>query len=692
MNIQEIEKGIRAEVATVGTQVALFLIFYLLLILLGIGLLVGATWVTIELVDVLAAHSRVHSPKAYLLLFILWLGMWWFCLQMAWCLFKPLFARDKSTNADYMEVQQSDCPALYEVIRDVAHSTGNEMPKHVYLTNQVNACVFYDSTNLWSLFLPTRKDLMIGVPLAYGMSQQELKSVLAHEFGHFSQKSMKAGSVTYRLMLVIETMVRYAKEQREKAIRSKAENNSWINQLFHIASGPMSLLTRLMTHIYDRIDVRSSSLSRYMEFEADAVACQLTCGDNHISALYKIEVLHARHTEYQSMVDNLVLDDHQYAAHYFQGFATFDQALAQDEGFSLSFDCPMLTPHTDQGRHPSRITLIESHDSHPTLAERVAFAAQFSGTQPSAPDQDAMLWFTPELLDRMGIFYQRYVWCFENDEKSFDRLPSLDFAALDTYMTQWLEQNHPLHFLVPFSNMSLLIHDRPDAQELATPIPSPITEHNREMLLHYQAEVNDLFQLQDLAQSGTRQVKMDGEICDIQQAIHTLEEQVAADTEEREALTRNIYIYLCQHSDEADDLWTDICLTSYADDKLYDINEMHLLTVDIRNQVERCNNDGRTYYLDKETETRLFSLLKDFVQGLDYDRLMQWCSDWKCDDETFEQCIQRWRDYIPKAESEDINANELIELCEELYKTFQNMSNGGKNQWIYLIEKVYRHE
>ena len=46
-------------------------------------------------------------------------------------------------------------------------------------------------------FLPTPKNLQIGLGLLNVLNLSEFKAVLAHEFGHFTQKSMRVGSYVY---------------------------------------------------------------------------------------------------------------------------------------------------------------------------------------------------------------------------------------------------------------------------------------------------------------------------------------------------------------------------------------------------------------------------------------------------------------------------------------------------------------
>jgi Zn-dependent protease with chaperone function len=56
------------------------------------------------------------------------------------------------------------------------------------------------------MFLPIKKNLQIGIGLMNSLTQDELKAVLAHEFGHFSQKSMKIGSYVYYANQVIHNL------------------------------------------------------------------------------------------------------------------------------------------------------------------------------------------------------------------------------------------------------------------------------------------------------------------------------------------------------------------------------------------------------------------------------------------------------------------------------------------------------
>jgi hypothetical protein len=77
-------------------------------------------------------------------------------------LLKGLFKHQTIDRSLYVEVTERDQPELFRFIRQLARDTGAPFPRHVYLSPEVNAAVFYDSS-LLSLILPVRKNLLIGL-------------------------------------------------------------------------------------------------------------------------------------------------------------------------------------------------------------------------------------------------------------------------------------------------------------------------------------------------------------------------------------------------------------------------------------------------------------------------------------------------------------------------------------------------
>lgn len=74
LDIKTIENSIRKEASTVLGRVILFLVYYILLILVGIGLFVGAFWISWMLLGLL---SELESINVRL---IFWGGIAWLAM------------------------------------------------------------------------------------------------------------------------------------------------------------------------------------------------------------------------------------------------------------------------------------------------------------------------------------------------------------------------------------------------------------------------------------------------------------------------------------------------------------------------------------------------------------------------------------------------------------------------------------
>ncbi|QBG89964.1 hypothetical protein EYC54_00415 [Xanthomonas oryzae] len=101
---------------------------------------------------------------------------------------------ERDTRA--LELTPAEQPALLAFLHQLAADAGVPRPHKVYLSAQVNAGVFYD-LSLINLLLPSRKTLDIGLGLVNVLNLGELKTVLPHEFGHFSQRTMAVGRWVY---------------------------------------------------------------------------------------------------------------------------------------------------------------------------------------------------------------------------------------------------------------------------------------------------------------------------------------------------------------------------------------------------------------------------------------------------------------------------------------------------------------
>src|SRR5262245_25430225 len=111
-------------------------------------------------------------------------------------LVKGLFKGQRVERTELIPLDEDDHPQFFAFVRRVYQDTRSAAPRHVYVAAHVNAAVIYDSS-LLNLVVPPKKDLLIGLGLVNVVTLTEFKAVLAHEFGHFAQRSGGLGSYLY---------------------------------------------------------------------------------------------------------------------------------------------------------------------------------------------------------------------------------------------------------------------------------------------------------------------------------------------------------------------------------------------------------------------------------------------------------------------------------------------------------------
>ena len=120
-------------------------------------------------------------------------------------LVKGFFKRAQMNKEMHLEITEEEHPVLFGFIYKICDELGAPEPNKVFVSPDVNAAVMPRST-LVNLFVEPKKDLLIGLGLVNCINLSEFKSVLAHEFGHFSQSAM-ASSYTYVASRIIGDLV-----------------------------------------------------------------------------------------------------------------------------------------------------------------------------------------------------------------------------------------------------------------------------------------------------------------------------------------------------------------------------------------------------------------------------------------------------------------------------------------------------
>lgn len=199
---------------------------------------------------------------------------------------KFLFKIKKPTITDRVKIDLEKNPRLKQLIIETCNQTRATYPEAVYLDPGISAYVKY--TNPWrSLILPTKKELTIGLGLIHVLTISELKAVIAHEFGHFSQKSMKIGSYIMTADTIVHDMI-FKKDKWDLFLEKWKNIEFKIAILARITISIVWLMKQILKSFYFLLNRAYFSLSREMEYNADKVAVRVTGSQALFSSIWKL--------------------------------------------------------------------------------------------------------------------------------------------------------------------------------------------------------------------------------------------------------------------------------------------------------------------------------------------------------------------------------------------------------------------
>jgi Zn-dependent protease with chaperone function len=206
------------------------------------------------------------------------------------CLFlvKGFFKWRRADREQRLEVTEKDQPILFAFLRRLCQEARAPLPHRVYLAPEVNAAVFYHESIL-SLVLPTPKNLVIGLGLVNQLNLSEFKAVLAHEFGHFSQSSMKLGNYVYMSNRILAELV-FGRDGFDDFVTGLRRSDVRIAVFAWGFTGILWLLRQGMQRLFQAINFANAALSRQMEFNADLVAVRLTGLDALVHGLARLSL------------------------------------------------------------------------------------------------------------------------------------------------------------------------------------------------------------------------------------------------------------------------------------------------------------------------------------------------------------------------------------------------------------------
>ncbi len=235
-----------------GISLFAYLVLFALLTLLVAGLLfLGSA----------AAHGRLMTK----VIFVSWLVV---VLPLVWLTFRMFFAPMPPPSGRKLE--EGEAPELFRMIADLAERLDAGPIHEVLVTNEFNAGVA--QCPRYGLFGGYRNYLVLGLPMLYAVSAEELTAVLAHEYGHLSGSHNKMSRWIYRQRATFDVLYEHAQARRDR---------NFVN----------GLVAGLLDRFAPYYNAYTFVLSRQNEYEADAASRAIVGAEVGASALTRISLL-----------------------------------------------------------------------------------------------------------------------------------------------------------------------------------------------------------------------------------------------------------------------------------------------------------------------------------------------------------------------------------------------------------------
>lgn len=339
-------------------SIVFFLIVYLLLILMAIGVTILAGY----------AGFKIIVAKPILITFMIGGGLACMGMLLLIFLFKFIFVKKTIDLSHLIEITKEQEPKLFELISEIVETVKTDFPNKVYLSSDVNASVFYAS-NFWSMFLPVKKNLQIGIGLVNSVSDIELKAILAHEFGHFSQRSMKVGSYVYNVNQIIFNML-YDNDSYDSLVQSWGNVNAYFSFFVSLAVKMVQGIQWVLKQVYEVVNLNYMSMSREMEFHADEVAAHVAGSSPLITSLLRLDLAnHSYNTVldyYGSKVSDAITTENIYPQQEF-----VMNFLAKKSNLPLENNLPVVSVDHLSRYNKSKLVITNKMASHPSTEDRV---------------------------------------------------------------------------------------------------------------------------------------------------------------------------------------------------------------------------------------------------------------------------------------------------------------------------------
>lgn len=288
-----------------------------------------------------------------------------------------------------IELGPDDQPEIWALSHDVAQSVGTKAADRIMLTPDPGISVHLSGPLLATLFGGGKRVLQLGVPSIHELTVSELRAILAHEYGHFSNRDTQWSTFTYALGNGLGAAFRATPGPLQ------TEGNSLFGVVLALNPGYWTLL--LYLKLFARV---TSAFSRIREVMADIRAMKLYGGEPFAKGLAKVAFNDAVFT---GIVQGEVVPSLLKEQKLVSNLASLMRLVTSD------------LPAERRARMNAHETSEDTtYDSHPPIATRLTYAVRFPIGEAVTDERDVSTLFHewPSVNQALADLYNRRLFTY----------------------------------------------------------------------------------------------------------------------------------------------------------------------------------------------------------------------------------------------------------------------------------------
>lgn len=201
------------------------------------------------------------------------------------------------------------------------------------------------------------------------ISKSELKAILSHEFGHFSQKSMKVGSYVYHVNQIIFNLLN-DNEKYDRIIQKWANVSSYFWIFVFISVKIIEGIKWVLRLMFGVVNKSYLGLSREMEFHADEVAATVTGYEPLKYSLLRMSLADHSYNSILSFYENKINENIKSENIFIEQIFAMNY-LAKENNIEIQNNLPQVSEHELSKFNKSKLVINDQWASHPSVEDRI---------------------------------------------------------------------------------------------------------------------------------------------------------------------------------------------------------------------------------------------------------------------------------------------------------------------------------